>query len=86
MTSGRLIDLWFARNASVAISLCCSAFITVMQTAELRDCDDSSDNRDLARQWGLLVECQMGPRSVIVTKIRSQCPLQMSGVQDHEMV
>ncbi len=45
----KLVWLWFARNASVAISLCCSAFITVMQTAELRDCDDSSDTRDLAR-------------------------------------
>ena len=44
-----LLSLWFARNASVAISLCCSAFITVMQTAKLRDCDDSSDTRDLAR-------------------------------------
>ena len=36
-------------EAFVLYSLCCSAFITVMQTAELRDGDDSSDTRDLAR-------------------------------------
>ena len=32
----------FAKKASADMSLCCNAFITVMQTAELRDLDDPS--------------------------------------------
>jgi len=54
----------FAKNASADMSLRGNAFITVMQTAELRDLDDPSDTRDLQWKWTLLVEAQMGPRSV----------------------
>jgi len=43
------------------MSLRCSAFVTVMETAELRDCDDPADTRDRPREWTLLVEPQMGP-------------------------
>src|SRR5215831_15854964 len=78
--------LSFAKTASSAMSLRCHAFITVMQTAELRDCDDPADTRDLPRERTLLVEPQMGPGPMVVTEIRSQGPLQMPGVQDHEMV
>jgi hypothetical protein len=36
--------LSFAKNASGDMSLRCDAFITVMQTAELRDLDDPADS------------------------------------------
>ena len=78
--------LSFAKNASADMSLRGNAFITVMQTAELRDLDDPADTRDLPRNWTLLVEAQMGPRSVVVSEIRSQGCLEMPGVQDHEVV
>ena len=83
--SGFLI-LSFAKNASAYMSLRRNAFITVMQAAELRDLDDPSYTRDLTRKWTLLVEAQMGPRSVVVSEIRSQGSLEMLPVQDHEMV
>jgi len=57
-----------------------------MKTAELRDCDDPADTRDLPREWTLLVEPQMGPGTMVVTEIRSQGSLQMLRVQDDEVV
>jgi hypothetical protein len=59
----------FAKNASADMSLSGNALISVMQTAELRDLDDPSGTRDLPRNWTLLVEAQMCPRSVVVSKI-----------------
>ena len=78
--------LSFAKNSSADMSLRHNAFITVMQAAELRDLDDPSRTRDLTRKWTLLVEPQMGPRSVVVSEIRSQGSLEMLPVQDHEMI
>ena len=68
------------------MSLGGNAFISMMQTAELRDLDDLSGTRDLPRKWTLLIEAQMCPRLVVVSEIRSQRSLEMPGVQDHEMV
>src|SRR6266700_4846370 len=79
-------ELSFAKNSSADMSLRHNAFITVMQAAELRDLDDPSRTRDLARKWTLLVEAQMGPRSVVVSEIRSQSSIEMLPVQDHEMI
>ena len=76
----------FAEIASAAMSLRCNTFVTVMKTAELRDCDDPADTRDLPREGALLVEPQMGPGPMVVTEIRSQRSLQMSRVQDDEVV
>ena len=55
----------------------CNAFVTVMKTAELRDCDDLADTRDLPREGALLVEPQMGPGPMVVTEIRNQGALKM---------
>jgi hypothetical protein len=63
--SGFRSHLSFAKNASADMSLRGNAFITVMQTAGLRDLDDRADTRDLSRNRTLLVEAQMGPRSVV---------------------
>jgi hypothetical protein len=68
------------------MSLRCNAFITVMETAQLRDRDDPADARNLSRNRTLLVEAQMGPGPVVVNEIRSQDSLKVPGVQDHEMV
>jgi hypothetical protein len=61
--------LSFAKNASADMSLRGNAFITVMQTAELRHLDSPADTRDLPRKRTLLVEAQMGPRSMVVSEI-----------------
>ena len=37
--------LSLAKNASADIWSCCNAFITMMQTTELRDLDDLADTR-----------------------------------------
>lgn len=63
-----------------------NAFITMVETAELGDLDDSPHTQGRARKWTLLVETQMGLRSVVVREMRIQGPLEMPGVQDHEMV
>src|SRR6516162_9285475 len=60
--------------------------VTVMKIAELRDCDDPADTRDRPKEWTLLVEPPMGPGPMVVTEIRSQGSLQMSRVQDDEVV
>ena len=51
--------LSFAQITSAAMSLRCNVFVTVMKTAELRDCDDPADTRDLPREGTLLVQPQM---------------------------
>jgi hypothetical protein len=48
------VHVSFAKTPSAIMSLRCNAFITVMATAELRDCDDPADTRDLPRKWTLL--------------------------------
>jgi Protein of unknown function (DUF2950) len=78
--------LSFAKIASGNMSLGCNAFITTMQTAELRNLMYPSDPRDLPRKWPLFVEPQMRPRPVVVSEIRNQGSPQMPGVEDHEMV
>jgi len=67
-----LLYVSFAKIASAARSLRCHAFVTVMKTAELRDCDNLTDTRDLPREGTLLVEPQMGSGPMVVTEIRSQ--------------
>lgn len=80
------LGLSFAKIASGNMSLGCNAFITMMQTAELRNLKYPSDPRDLPRKWALFVEPQMRPRPVVVSEIRSQGSPQMPGVHNHEMV
>src|SRR5215471_4532925 len=60
------IRLSFAKIASATMSLRCNAFVTVMKTSDLRDCDDPADTRDRPREGTLLVEPQMGPGTMVV--------------------
>jgi hypothetical protein len=79
-------DLSFAKNASGDMALRCNTFITVMQTAELRDLDDPSLPGDLPGKWAFFIQSQVSPRAVIVGEIGSERSLQMPGIEDHEMV
>ena len=78
--------LSFAKNASGSFALCCNAFITVMQTAKMRDLDDPTDARDLPSIRTLLVQPQMSPGPMVVGKIATESPLEMPRVPDNEMV
>ena len=68
------------------MSLSSNAFVSVMQTAEMRNFDDLSDTRHRPWNWALLVQPQMGPRSMVVSEIRCERSLEMPDVEDHEMV
>jgi hypothetical protein len=50
------------------------------------DLDYPPATRYAPRNWTLLGQSQMGPRFVIVIEILCQRPLQMFGIQDHEVV
>ena len=73
-------SLSFAKIVSGSMSLGCNAFITMMQTAELRNLKYPSDRRVLPRKCALFVEPQMRPRPVVGSEIRSQGSPQMPGV------
>ena len=65
----------FAKNGLADESSRGNPLLTVMQATELRDLDDLADTRDLPRNRTLLLQPQMGPRSVVVNEIRRQSPL-----------
>jgi hypothetical protein len=52
----------------------------------LRDLHDLSGTRHRSGKRALLVQPQMGTGSVVVSEIRSERPLEMPGVENHEMV
>src|SRR5215472_9887962 len=62
--------LSFAQNAPVSITLCCNAFITVMQAAEVRDRNDPANARDLPSVRTLLRQPEVRPRPMLIGKIR----------------
>ena len=69
--------LSFVNIVSVAISLRCNAFIAVMQSAKLRNLNDSPATHYLPRNWTLLAQSQMRSGFMIVAEVVSQYPLQM---------
>src|SRR5688572_21133005 len=79
-------SLSFANNAYAGIWSCSNAFVTMVQATQLGDLDDLSDTRHRSWNWTLLVQPQMGPRSVVVNEIRCERSLEMPGVEDHEMI
>src|SRR5258708_38566997 len=60
----------------------------MMQAADLRDGEDSSDPAwlDRARGGAILVECKMRPRSVVVFDVGGKDTTQMALVEDHDVV
>ena len=49
--------------------LCCNAFITVVESAELWNCNDLSVAQRLSRKRTLFAQAQMGPRIMIVAEV-----------------
>ena len=60
----------FANNRSGQRLLCRSTFITVMEAAELWNCDNLSNLQRLSRKRTLLVQAQMGSRFMVVAEVR----------------
>jgi hypothetical protein len=60
--------LCFANNPSDFISRG-NTFITMMKSANFCDCYDRAIFHDLALNWALFTERQMGARSVVVVEI-----------------
>ena len=61
--------LWFANNPSGYKLLCCKTFITVVESAQLRNCNDHSFAERLSGKWTLLTEAQMCSRSMVIAEI-----------------
>lgn len=55
--------LCFANNRSGSRLLCRNAFISVMKTTELWNCDNLSNFQRLSREWTLLAEVKWVPDS-----------------------
>ena len=78
--------LWFANNLSAYNLLCSNTFITVVESAELRHCNDLSDAHRLSRKRTLLTEAQVGSRVMVVAEIARQCSFEVAGVHHNVMV
>jgi len=81
---------WAGAHQTVRRRWCQSggeAFVAMMQPADLRDGDDSSDPRWLDRTWvrAILVERKVGARSTVVLDVRRQEAAQMPFVEDHKL-
>ena len=59
----------FANNRSGQKLLCCHAFISVMKTTELWNCDNLSNAQCLSRERTLFAETQVGSRFMVVAEI-----------------
>src|SRR5436190_19585542 len=57
-----------------------NTFITVVESAELRDCNDVSDAQRLSRKGTLLAEAQVGSRVLVVAEITRQRSFEVAGV------
>ena len=58
----------------------------MMQAAEFRDLDDRAVVHDLTLNRALLFQRQVRTGSVVIVEVRRQHPLQMTTVQDHEVI
>ena len=54
--------------------------------SKLGDLNNPPGTGDLPGKRALLVQPEVSPRPVVITEIRSQSPLQMSGIKDDEVV
>src|SRR4029453_17182706 len=78
--------LWFANNRSANNLLCSNTFITVVESAELRHCNDLSDAHRLSRKRTLLTEAQVGSRVMVVAEIARQCSFGVADVHNDVIV
>ena len=78
--------LSFANSGSGYKLLCCNAFITVVESAELWNGNDLSFVQRLSRKRTLLTEAQMGSRIMVVAEITRQGSFEMSRIQNDVVV
>lgn len=65
---------------------CSKPFISVMKPAELQYLDNPSGLHNRSRHGTFLPQTQVRARLVIIIEIRAKNPLQMTGVQNDEVV
>jgi hypothetical protein len=58
----------------------------MVKTSEFRDFDDRSMFHDLTLDRTFLFQRQMRTGSVVIVEVRGQRPLQMTSVQDNEVI
>ena len=58
----------------------------MVKAAKFRDFDNRAVFHDLTVDRAFLFQRQMRTGSVVILKVRGQCPLQMTSVQDYEMI
>jgi hypothetical protein len=78
--------LSFANNGSAYKLLCSNAFISVVESAELWNCNDLSVAQRLSRKRTLFAEAQMGPRIMVVAEITRQRSFEMARIQNDVVV
>ena len=78
--------LSFAKNQSGQKLLCCNAFISVMEAAELWNGDNLSNIQHLSRKRTLLAQAQVSSRFMVVAEVRRQRSLEVAGVQNDVVV
>ena len=78
--------LSFANIGSGYKLLCCNAFITVVESAELWNGNDLSVVQRLSRKRTLLTEAQMGSRIMVVAEIIRQRSFEMARIQNDVVV
>ena len=76
----------FANNRSGYKLLCCNAFITVVESAELWNGNDLSVAQRLSRKRTLFIEAQMGSRTMVVAEVTRQRSFEMARIQNHVVV
>jgi hypothetical protein len=64
----------------------CNTLVTMMKSANFRDCYDRAIFHDLALNWVLFAERETWTGSVLVAEIGSQRLLQVPTVQNDEMI
>ena len=83
---GVIPNLSFANNRSGYKLLCCNAFITVVESAELWNGNDLSVAQRLSRKRTLFIEAQMGSRTMVVAEVTRQRSFEMARIQNHVVV
>ena len=79
-------SLSFANNRSGYKLLCCNAFTTVVESAELWNGNDLSVAQRLSRKRTLFIEAQMGSRTMVVAEVTRQRSFEMARIQNHVVV
>jgi hypothetical protein len=69
-------------------SLRCATLVAMVQTADLWEGDNGACRRRLngPRLWAILIQREMGPASVVITKVRRQHTAQVTLIEDDDVI